>query len=66
MISAPAFAFFGYYSDPAMWKPITPNNSGMVLTGKPVPQITVAETPNALKTVTEKSVFARGVRRVSV
>lgn len=51
---APVFAFFGYYSDPATWKPITPNNSALVLTGKPVPQITVAETLQAIRTVTEK------------
>ncbi|MDI1228158.1 MAG: glycosyltransferase family 9 protein [bacterium] len=63
---APVFAFFGYYSDPATWKPVTPNNSAMVLTGKPVPQITVAETLSALKTVTEKPVFALGARRLSI
>lgn len=38
------FAFFGYYSDPATWQPITPNNTALVITGKPVPQITVEET----------------------
>ncbi len=51
---APVFAFFGYYSDPATWKPVTPNNSALVLGGKPVPEITVAETLAALSAVLDK------------
>lgn len=62
---APVFAFFGYYSDPATWKPVTPNNSALVLTGKPVPQITVAETLSALRTVLEKTQNPARAFRVS-
>lgn len=62
---APVFAFFGYYSDPATWKPVTPNNSALVLTGKPVPQITVAETLQAIRTITEKPQIAAMAFRVS-
>ncbi len=62
---APVFAFFGYYSDPATWKPVTPNNSAMVLTGKPVPQITVAETLSAIKTVIETPKKPAAAFRVS-
>lgn len=51
---APTFAFFGYYSDPSTWAPKTPNNTALVITGKPVPQITVAETLNALADVLDK------------
>ncbi len=63
---APVFAFFGYYSDPATWKPVTPNNSALVLTGKPVPQITVAETLQAIKTAVEKPQMPKAAFRVSV
>jgi ADP-heptose:LPS heptosyltransferase len=62
---APVFAFFGYYSDPATWKPITPNNSALVLTGKPVPQITVAETLQAIKTAVEKPRMVPPASRLS-
>lgn len=44
----PSFAFFGYYSDPATWRPVTPGNTALVLGGKKVPDITVAETLDAL------------------
>lgn len=52
----PTFIFFGYYNDPATWKPMTPKNTALVLGGKPVPDISVSEVLQALKTVTDQPV----------